>query len=80
MWKVHVSAVVMVLVLAGHALWADDLTGSSRFLCSAVQVSACTADGECKVDQPRALNVPQFIEVDLDAKRLSSRWAGRSAS
>jgi hypothetical protein len=64
-----------MLALAGGAAWADDLTGSTRFLCTSVQATACHEDGECWIDLPWNINVPQFIEVDLDARRLSTTKA-----
>ena len=64
-----------VLILAVPPAAADDLTGSSRFLCTAVQATVCSVDGECAVDIPWNLNIPQFIEVDLQAKRLATRAA-----
>ena len=69
--------VVFVLGLAASmpAARADDLTGSNRILCTAVQVTACTDNGDCVVDLPWNLNVPQFIEVDLKAKRLATTKA-----
>jgi hypothetical protein len=69
--------VVLVLGVAGAvpASWADDLTGSNRILCTAVQVTACTENGDCVVDLPWNLNVPQFIEVDIKAKRLATTKA-----
>jgi len=69
--------VALVLGLAGlaSAARADDLTGSNRILCTSVQVTACTDNGDCVVDLPWNLNVPQFIEVDLKAKRLATTKA-----
>jgi hypothetical protein len=63
---------VMILVFAGQVVQADDLTGSTRFLCAAVQATACQEDGECANSLPQGLNIPEFIEVDLEAKRLST--------
>ena len=63
------------LVLAVTALRADDLTGSEHFLCSSVEVTICTALGECASEPPWNLNVPQFIEVDLKNKKLKSTEA-----
>ena len=63
------------LVLVASALPADDLTGSDRFLCSSVEVNICTALGDCASEPPWNLNIPQFIEVDLDKKTLSTTVA-----
>ena len=63
------------LLLAAATLRADDLTGSEHFLCSSVEVTVCTALGECASEPPWNLNVPQFIEVDLENNKLSTTEA-----
>jgi hypothetical protein len=73
-----ITALVMVLVMAGHATWADDLTGAGRFLCASAQATVCFEDGECAADLPWNLNVPEFIEVDLVDRRLSTTAASGS--
>jgi len=67
--------VAAVLVLAASVASADDLTGASRFLCASVQATRCEEGGECAAEVPWNLNIPAFIEVDLDAKRLSTTVA-----
>jgi hypothetical protein len=57
------------------ALYADDLTGSSRLLCTTVQATRCVEGGDCAIDLPWNMNIPQFIEVDLATKRLSTTQA-----
>jgi hypothetical protein len=77
-WKLCCSA--LAALLAGPAL-ADDLRGSDRFLCTAVQATVCVMGGDCEVGSPWDYNIPQFIEVDLEAKKLSttkSSGEGRS--
>ena len=54
---------------------ADDLTSADLLLCTAVQATKCTDDGDCTQDLPWNLNIPQFIQVDLKAKRLSTTKA-----
>ncbi len=68
-----VTALAATLTAAGGR--ADDLKGASRLLCTAVQATACQEDGDCAVDLPWNLNVPQFIEVDLAGKSLSTTKA-----
>ena len=65
----------VLLALAGSAARADDLTGQSKFLCAAVQATECREGTECGTDLPWNLNIPQFIEVDLGAKRLNTTQA-----
>lgn len=69
------SVAVGGFVLAATPCPADDLTGATRLLCTAVQATGCWMDGNCESDLPWNLNVPQFIEVDLAGKRLSTTKA-----
>ncbi len=65
----------LTILAASTAVLADDLTGSTSFLCTAAQVTACQSDGECTSGPAWNLNVPQFIEVDLEKKTLSTTEA-----
>lgn len=65
----------LILALPGLVVQADDLTGSTTFLCAGVQATECLEGGECGIDLPRNLNMPAFVEVDLDAKLLSTTAA-----
>jgi hypothetical protein len=69
------ALLTMALVFSAQTGWADDLTGSDQFLCAAVQATLCVEDGECAVDLPWNVNIPEFIEVDLKAKRLATTTA-----
>ena len=68
------AVIVAVMTVAGLAL-ADDLTGANKFLCTAVHAVGCDVDGDCESGPPWNLNIPQFIEIDLEAKRLSTTKA-----
>lgn len=68
-------ALSTVFLLAVPAAFADDLTGVDRILCTTVQVTSCLDNGDCVVDLPWNLNVPQFIEMDLKGKRLATTKA-----
>jgi hypothetical protein len=75
MWRViKIMSIVWVCTVVGDAR-ADDLTGAERLLCAAVQATACVDDGECGIDLPWNLNIPDFIEVDLGIRRLSTTAA-----
>ena len=63
-----------VLALPAAAA-ADDLTGAQAILCTAVQVMLCTDDGDCAIENPWNLNVPQFIEINFKDKKLSTTKA-----
>ena len=75
MKRTDVTLLALSLLVAAPPLAADELTGAERFLCSAVQVTACYDDGECLTLPPWELNVPEFIQVDLAAGTLSTTAA-----
>lgn len=54
---------------------ADDLTGADKILCSTGRIAACCDDGQCGQGSPDELNMPQFIEIDVPAKRVSTTRA-----
>jgi hypothetical protein len=62
------------LVLSGPAR-ADDLTGADKLLCSAGSASTCCDDGLCATGTAAELGVPQFLEIDLAGKRISTTKA-----
>jgi hypothetical protein len=74
-----------MLGVVAAAGWApalcDSLAGADRILCSASTVIMCSDDGDCVMDSPTELNIPQFIEIDLKGKRLSTtRASGQNRS
>jgi hypothetical protein len=71
--KGWLAASAMVMLAAPAA--ADDLAGSDRFLCTAVTTAICPMDDNCREGTPWSLNIPQFIEVDLGRKTLSTTEA-----
>ena len=74
----HLVTAALLSVAIGLSIQmasADDLTGATRFVCAPVQATLCIEDGECAVELPWNVNIPQFIEVDLDAKRLATTKA-----
>jgi len=74
--------VVVRVVLAGGVLlagtpWtvrADDVTGAERLLCASIEATRCYFD-ECVSDDPVVWNIPQFVEIDLVAKRIRTTAA-----
>ena len=65
----------MLAMFAAMPVAADDLTGADRFLCASGEVTVCEMDGECTTGPPWEFNVPDFIEVDLEAGLLKTTEA-----
>jgi len=72
-WRLF--AIVLIVTLVTGVGLADDLTGANRFLCTAVLTTACAPDGKCVSEAPWKLNIPQFIEIDLESKELRTTEA-----
>ena len=73
--KMRCFAMTMLIVMAAPLLLADDVTGASKLLCTSVEATSCRDDGDCVTDVPWAFNIPQFIEIDLAGKMLSTTKA-----
>ncbi|MBP8924493.1 MAG: hypothetical protein KBG75_01410 [Pseudomonadales bacterium] len=63
------TLLMIAAFISGPAI-GDDLSGADRLLCSTLQATACRNDGECVSLLPEDLNIPQFVIVDLPAKKL----------
>ena len=68
-------APLILLAFAAVPAFADDLTGQKAILCTAVQATDCHPDRPCETTAPWNLNIPQFIEINLDEKKLSTTKA-----
>jgi hypothetical protein len=75
MFRFSILALAIAALVAPGPARADDLAGVDRFLCSIGTLMACFEDGECERLVPTDLNVPQFVEVDLKQKRMSTTKA-----
>jgi hypothetical protein len=65
---------VAALCVSGAAA-ADQLTGSDSLLCYALSATRCEHAGDCVNREPWELNLPDFIKLDLRAKRAATTEA-----
>ncbi len=61
--------------LAPVAVIADDVSDVDRILCSSVEATVCSLEDGCEIGAPWFWGIPQFIEIDLKTKRLSTTAA-----
>lgn len=73
--RFRTCAVALAAISAAAVLRGDDVTGKDRLLCTAVQSTECTPDGDCKSAPPWELNIPQFLEIDLKNKTATTTKA-----
>ena len=62
------------LLASGMAL-AENLEGTDKFLCAAVEVQICFETGECFASAPWELSMPDFIVIDTKKKSVSTTKA-----
>lgn len=72
-YRVAFACGVLVATLT-PAVRADDVTGADRILCASIEATRCDIDG-CTTGDPVLWNIPQFIEIDLAAKRMQTTAA-----
>jgi hypothetical protein len=69
------AVITLALAILSMPASADDLSEATAVLCSSSWAMVCTSDGECESGPPWAWNIPQFVEVDLESKMLSTTEA-----
>jgi hypothetical protein len=62
------------LMMAASAV-ADDVTGARGLLCTVLEAQVCVESLGCQPFDSEALNVPRFIRVDTEKRRLSTTAA-----
>jgi len=72
---IHRSLWIVVALAVPALASADDLSNQNLLLCTAVTAMHCHDDGECVIDIPANLNIPQFLQVNLKDKVLSTTKA-----
>ena len=76
-WLRRVAVAVPAALCCGAVL-ADDVTGSDLLLCYALSAARCEIDGACEHKDPWQLNLPDFLKLDLKAKKALSTEASGS--
>jgi hypothetical protein len=74
--RIAVAVLLLTAALLGATpLGADDVSQSDAFLCAAIQATGCVVNDECVIATPSYWKIPEFIEVDLAKKTLSTTQA-----
>jgi len=76
--RIMFSLLVAGVLLAPIPAAADDVTGVELMICSSMQATVCTLDGECEIGTPWLWGIPEFVEIDLEKKEV--RTTGASGS
>ena len=70
-----VASILALSLLGARPAIADDLSGASALLCSSSWATVCTSDEFCESGAPWGWDIPQFVEVDIKKKLLSTTKA-----
>ena len=62
----------LVGMLYCGAVFADDVTGSDSLLCYGLSAARCETGEACQSVEPWKLNIPDFVRLDLRAKRIQT--------
>jgi hypothetical protein len=72
--KRFVTTTLMGLWFSG-AVFADDVSGSDSLLCYGLSAARCETGESCEILEPWRLNLPDFVKLDLQGKRLQTTAA-----
>jgi len=63
---------VVTVMVAATPLVADNVEGYDKLLCSTIQAFECdrVEEGGCQSRPPEAINMPLFMEIEVDEKVL----------
>ena len=73
-----VLAVALAVAPDGAAA-AGKFDGSTPLLCVPVTVSECVPDGKCERVTAERVNLPQFLKVDVQGRKIRSEETGRES-
>jgi len=73
--KISIASVLLLTSWTFASAQADDLTGADALLCSTSWATVCISDEVCESGAPWAWNIPQFVEIDIKKKLLSTTEA-----
>jgi hypothetical protein len=62
----------LVGLLYCGAVFPDDVTGSDSLLCYGLSAARCETGEACESVAPWKLNIPDFVKLDLKAKRIQT--------
>jgi hypothetical protein len=71
-----VSMVVLISFGIPFAAVAGDFDGSRPLLFSVISVIECTPDGNCREVTADSADLPQFLKIDFEKKRITRAMGG----
>jgi len=73
--KTRILIGISIVLFTSAGAMAENLTGAEKILCAGIQATYCDTSGACEVGMPWQWNMPEFVEIDLEAKIVSTTQA-----
>ena len=76
MRKLGILGVISALVLlVPQIAVAENVSGADVMICSGVEATVCSIELGCEIGAPWLWGIPEFVEIDLKAKKVSTTAA-----
>jgi len=75
--KLAIICITALLIVSGPA-FAGNIEGANRFLCAPTDSVECNTGGKCARGEANNVNLPDFVEIDLEAKTMQGLDTGRT--
>jgi hypothetical protein len=62
----------LIGLVYSSAVLADDVSGSDALLCYGLSAARCETGEGCETVEPWRLNLPDFVKLDLEGKRMQT--------
>ncbi len=76
MRSLRIMGVIFVLsLLVPQTTVAEPVSGADAMICSPVEATVCSIELGCEIGVPSLWGIPEFVEIDLKAKKMSTTAA-----
>ena len=72
------GVVYAIALLAPQGVVAENVSGAEALICSPIEATVCSIELGCEIGAPWFWGIPEFLEIDLKAKKLSTTAASGS--
>jgi len=73
-----VGGILALVLLVPQMTLAENVSGADAIICSPVEATVCSIELGCEIGVPSLWGIPEFVEIDLKAMKLSTTAASGS--
>ena len=71
---------VFLICFSPIAVMAGDFDGSKTLICAVIETFECVPGGECQRGLAESIDIPQFLRIDFDSKKISGATTANSTA